>query len=28
MGEPPITWRHDGQTNLGPLVTWVDLEVR
>lgn len=27
MGEPPVTWRHDGQTNLGPLVSWVDVEV-
>ncbi|HEX8958898.1 MAG TPA: acyl-CoA reductase [Solirubrobacterales bacterium] len=26
MGEPPVTWRHDGRKNLEPLVTWVDLE--
>ncbi len=26
MGEPPITWRHDGRKNLEPLVTWVDHE--
>ncbi|MHB8574665.1 MAG: acyl-CoA reductase [Dehalococcoidia bacterium] len=26
MGEPPVTWRHDGRPNLSDLVTWVDLE--
>ena len=24
MGEPPISWRHDGRPNLSDLVTWVD----
>jgi hypothetical protein len=26
MGEPPVTWRHDGQPNLTPLLDWVDRE--
>lgn len=26
MGEPPVTWRHDGRPNLAGLITWVDLE--
>jgi hypothetical protein len=26
MGEPPITWRHDGQPNLPPLLEWVECE--
>jgi hypothetical protein len=27
MQNPPLTWRHDGRSALGDLVTWVDLEM-
>jgi hypothetical protein len=26
MQNPPLTWRHDGHSALGDLVTWTDWE--
>ncbi|HEU6449680.1 MAG TPA: acyl-CoA reductase [Verrucomicrobiae bacterium] len=28
MQNPPLTWRHDGRSPLGDLVTWTDVEAR